>query len=725
MKQRRCAKANGIDVDLFVTADGFIRDACGGGDGGGGDNNNEIESVVDHNNAATGVGNDAVDGHGVDDTSSDGLALGSVATIVASAATAFSPLSQHVDHDNSTQLPPSASMMDHAALVSRLVYDVDTLREMQHRLLHTMLVKKIRHVLYVDRTGGGKSHSMRMLASMLKGIHLYFCPLLALMADIVLKFQEGNQQYGRIIVFNLDEMGGNANMRKRILQLLRDLKSSTTSTIFLVSSPQFMTKHKAFIDVLLHNCRVNRTLRSVMVDEAHVWAQHGSSFRYEMRQLSATFFKPLFRRGSSTPFFLACTATMNIRNTAFLSSLCAVGFPDEAKVWAEPHMFNQDYISVDIRIGSEYAKSLDETVTFLRENETGAAFVFANSKALTHSLVKSLEPKLDKLDHRPDVIHVHGSLNKDEKFGRIQLFVGAISVDGISPKVCVSTSAADVGIDHQDCRLVTILEWTSDVASFCQRRGRGSRDGRNSRTLLVAGISSYIYMCKMVHRNGEASSEDAKDDNNTTVTRHRRNNSTVYRLTDAQRAANVISQKQDILDVVNLFCTNKGCLLRRLDNYLATGKLSHTRVTGTCGGACPICSGCFRKYFRVIWKDAAVAWLDGVRDQFPLKATAHDIFDLLYKNKFWTESIFDVTVGTLNKYNIEAFLLQLIATGVLNAEKRGDQHNGFELFWVLCDEERNEGARRVKCYTIDSYWDSVCTHNETDRRQYKHDLSNV
>ena len=57
-------------------------------------------------------------------------------------------------------------------------------------------------------------------------------------------------------------------------------------------------------------------------------------------------------------------------------------------------------------------------------------------------------------------------------------------------------------------------------------------------------------------------------------------------------------------------------------------------------------------------------------------------------------------------------------------EMNGDQKNGFHLYWVLCDEERNDGARRVKCYTIESYWTSLCTHNATDRRQYKHDLTN-
>ena len=54
---------------------------------------------------------------------------------------------------------------------------------------------------------------MRLLGTVLKGMHLYFSPLLALLADLIVKFQQGDQH-------------------KRILELLRDIKSSTTATVF-------------------------------------------------------------------------------------------------------------------------------------------------------------------------------------------------------------------------------------------------------------------------------------------------------------------------------------------------------------------------------------------------------------------------------------------------------------------------------------------------------------
>ena len=101
-------------------------------------------------------------------------------------------------------------------------------------------------------------------------------------------------------------------------------------------------------------------------------------------------------------------------------------------------------------MGSNYSKSLLATVSFSTENDTGAAFVFANSKTHSHTLIKSLEPKLDKMDSKSEVVHVHQSLRKEDKFGLIQLFTGAIDVAGVNSHAMVATSAVDVGMNHKD-----------------------------------------------------------------------------------------------------------------------------------------------------------------------------------------------------------------------------------------------------------------------------------
>ena len=128
-------------------------------------------------------------------------------------------------------------MMEHVHHTSSIMYGVDELRPMHQRIFVTLFVQKLCQALFVDQTADGKSPVIILLGTMLKGVHLYFCSLLTIMADVIVKFQQGDERYGRIIVVNLDELGGNHILCKIILKLLRDMKSSTAAMFFLVSSP--------------------------------------------------------------------------------------------------------------------------------------------------------------------------------------------------------------------------------------------------------------------------------------------------------------------------------------------------------------------------------------------------------------------------------------------------------------------------------------------------------
>ena len=68
----------------------------------------------------------------------------------------------------------------------------------------------------IDRTGGGKSHTIRLTGSMLRGLNIVFHPLLALLGDQVAKFSEGNNDYGAIETHNIDEIGTTSKTIKLI-----------------------------------------------------------------------------------------------------------------------------------------------------------------------------------------------------------------------------------------------------------------------------------------------------------------------------------------------------------------------------------------------------------------------------------------------------------------------------------------------------------------------------
>ena len=116
-----------------------------------------------------------------------------------------------------------------------------------------------------------------------------------------------------------------------------------------------------------------------------------------------------------------------------------------------------------MKISSEYSRNLDPVVAHVWDTE-GSAFVFANSKVLTHSLVKSLECKLNHLrkteggDRHADVIHIHGGLSKTHKFHLVNIFCRKVGVAGPNPRVSINTSAADLRINNPFATLVVNFE---------------------------------------------------------------------------------------------------------------------------------------------------------------------------------------------------------------------------------------------------------------------------
>ena len=183
------------------------------------------------------------------------------------------------------------------------------------------------------------------------------------------------------------------------------MQSCSNTTIFLIGNPQFYAKHDKFVQVLLHCTKKRRTIRSVCIDEAHLFAQH-SSFRVEICKLSATFFLPLFNGSTLHPHLLCFTATLNKGDKNVLEDLVHTTFPLSSQMWASAEDFRQDHIYIKLKITSEYSANLKPIVEHCT-NSNDSSYVFANSKKLTFTLLKSLDKKLDSLPKKVGVLHVH------------------------------------------------------------------------------------------------------------------------------------------------------------------------------------------------------------------------------------------------------------------------------------------------------------------------------
>ena len=295
-------------------------------------------------------------------------------------------------------MPTGESPEDDLKIAAKYIWFVLQLRPMQLEALLHLFSKEnaVKKLICIQPTGRGKSLIIKLLCTMLRGVHLIVHPLLVLTADQVASFQRGSQDHGTIVVINLDQQASRSRtFLDAIIKLITSLPKLTSSTVILFGSPQFFCNNLHFIDALFQ-CNNNRLLRSVVIDEYHLFAQHGGSFRPEIRMFSDIFIRRIFNMSPrERPFFVALTATMSLNDLGAGSAITRVGFPQRYRYWAEADDFDQPNTTLIHRVGSDFTKNLDRVVKHFQTTQS-AAFIFANSRRLTVNLRKALEEKLDE-----------------------------------------------------------------------------------------------------------------------------------------------------------------------------------------------------------------------------------------------------------------------------------------------------------------------------------------
>jgi hypothetical protein len=102
------------------------------------------------------------------------------------------------------------------------------------------------------------------------GIILIFIPLLTLSADVMSKFTCANQKFGAVAVHHLDKLfDANKQVYYNLLERCRGLRRSTTTTVFIFVSPQFLINHPEARKVFIE-CSHRTTLRVIALDEVHM-----------------------------------------------------------------------------------------------------------------------------------------------------------------------------------------------------------------------------------------------------------------------------------------------------------------------------------------------------------------------------------------------------------------------------------------------------------------------
>jgi hypothetical protein len=261
------------------------------------------------------------------------------------------------------------------------------LRKRQSLALSTIFENKACDgtLLFVDCTGGGKSHIMRVTGTCVRGIIVVTAPTLALAA--FKKFKVADKSTGFVDAIHFDEdIGTDDTKRLDLITDLSNIKRHTNRTVFPFISPQKLAKYADLRSTLLA-CNAKKTMRMLLIDEFHIHCQHGMDFRREIKQVCNEFVRPLMKRETST-YLLASTQAFRQRN-----------------------------LRMTFEIGDNFtSKCASKVVEFTKSNPDPAYAVFTNTAVASIKIHSAIEDALDSAGLFSDVVLVHGSLSLEEKF---------------------------------------------------------------------------------------------------------------------------------------------------------------------------------------------------------------------------------------------------------------------------------------------------------------------
>ena len=307
-------------------------------------------------------------------------------------------LTDDPDDDGSSSSDDSvdsdADYEDHLASAARRVFGIPSLRPKQREAVNTILfgAESGGKLLVVDRTGGGKSLILQLTAVAVAGVTLVIVPLLSLTANQMARISRASSRRMSINAIHLDETSWE-DVESKVIPKMESIQPDTSSSLFLLCSPQYIAANKKFCDAFLA-CNERGLLRLVAIDEAHLFSMHGRSFRESIRVLAEVFFRPLFGADrSSEPLFLAMTATMTARLLADFSPLTYVNWALERhQLLSTPTEFQQRYIKMDLHVTGDVKNAgLVPVVKVLKDNRDSRACIFVNFRHEASKWTQELE----------------------------------------------------------------------------------------------------------------------------------------------------------------------------------------------------------------------------------------------------------------------------------------------------------------------------------------------
>ena len=554
-------------------------------------------------------------------------------------------------------------------------------------------------LLLVHRTGGGKSHIMRMIGSLVAGITVVIVPLLTLCADQIRKILEASPKYASCEAHHIDDCSA-TDIKETIVPRLDAVGNDSSSSVFLFISPQKLVSCGPIRAAILR-AHHRKTLRLVVIDEAHLYAMHGRSFRGELRLLHKSFFEVVFRSGGEYhPLFLLMTATMTRQLLPHLSKLTNIDWSlSKRQLWSSAMEFRRQYISIKLKVVDNMCGSgSPDTIDFLKQDEVGCACVFVNFVAETSKWTAKIERMMDEAHIDAHVLSIDGQMDKHEKFAFIRLFTGDIAMRGLHCRVVVGTSCVNTGIDQHDVRLVQRAGIPRCIVTSIQEGGRNARkDGMTGEFIIYAEWASFVSLLLSILITFKKTTKACDIDGINSVIgiktpkgkrkqaeRERHMSPSLTQsvaLSKNTERENVVDAYNNLIDSVSLYCLpGHGCIHVRMEWYQHYGDMrlppddAPACAVKPCGTQCYVCDGTCAKYFLPVIREGAIAFLRSRRfsDAFPFRITVDSCDTMLATLAKCKDSLIQVFgKATIAKYQVAGFFLSLIGARILIFEWKG------------------------------------------------------
>ena len=330
-----------------------------------------------------------------------------------------------------------------------------------------------RDSLVVMPTGGGKSLCYQLPALAEEGgLVVVVSPLIALMADQLRRLEEA----GVAAVMLASGMGEGHNEAR-----LREI--SDGSARLVLAAPE------RFASAAFRRALAARRIGLFVVDEAHCVAEWGHDFRPDYLRLGEAI------ASLGRPPVMAATATATPAVAVEIAERLALRDPLQVRSGFDRPNLVFEVATVEGK-GAQ-ARKLAALLHVLGEPESRPAIVYCGTRKDTERLVGELGAA------GLTTACYHAGMTPDARRAAQEAFMSG------EAEVVVATNAFGMGVDKADVRTVAHWALPTSLEAYYQEAGRGGRDGRPARALLLASRSDLGRLIRFI-KERETTVEDVR-----------------------------------------------------------------------------------------------------------------------------------------------------------------------------------------------------------------------